>query len=288
MDNLKILREVNLEYANSYRLASTCEELLLPRSADDVVEIFKQPSAASFPILGHGCNVILAQARYPRVMKFGRRFGNVTRLGEHVVYADAGASLRRVGLACERFGLAGFEVLGNIPGSVGGGIVMNAGAFGAEIASVVQAVRVYTMHTRQVSELDQSECEWGYRSSGFQNGAYVILGAYFRLHDGDPHALRIRRLKNLSLRRERFPSSEPNAGSVFKRPSQGVKIGEMIEALGHKGRTIGTARISPKHAGFIVVRYPGRATDICQLIDFMQNEIWKNFDIEVEVEQRIL
>ncbi|ONR87834.1 UDP-N-acetylenolpyruvoylglucosamine reductase [Burkholderia cenocepacia] len=288
MDCPKILREVNLEYANSYRLASTCEELLLPRCADDVAEMFERGGAASFPILGHGSNVILSRTRYPRVMKFGRRFGAVTRLAEHVVCADAGASLRRVGLACERFGLAGFEVLGNIPGSVGGGIVMNAGAFGDDISSVVQSVRVYAIHTRQVIELDRSECEWGYRSSGFQHGAYVVLGAYFRLHDGDPHELRIRRLANLALRRERFPGSEPNAGSVFKRPAHGMKIGEMIEALGHKGLTIGTARISPKHAGFIVVRRPGRANDICQLIDFMRSEMWKHFNVEAEVEQRIL
>jgi UDP-N-acetylmuramate dehydrogenase len=288
MENPKILRDVNLEYANSYRLASTCEELLLPSCADDVVEMLERGGAESSPILGHGCNVILSKARYARVMKFGRRFGAVTRLCDDVVYADAGASLRRVALACERFGLAGFEFLGNIPGSVGGGIVMNAGAFGDDISGVVQSVRVYAIHTRQVIELDTSECGWGYRSSGFQSGAYVVLGAYFRLHDGDPLELRIRRLSNLALRRERFPGSEPNAGSVFKRPSQGLKIGEMIEALGHKGFAIGTARISPKHAGFIVVRRPGRAHDICRLIDFMQSEMRKHFDVEAEVEQRIL
>ncbi|MCO4882709.1 UDP-N-acetylmuramate dehydrogenase [Paraburkholderia caribensis] len=288
MDTPKILHEVNLEYANSYRLVSICGELLLPRCVDDVVEMFERDGTPSFPILGHGCNVILSRARYPRVMKFGRRFGTVTRLDDHVVFADAGASLRRVGLACERFGLAGFEFLGNIPGSVGGGIVMNAGAFGHELAGVVQSVRVYAIHARRVIELTNSECEWGYRSSGFQNGAYVVLGAYFRLHDADPRELRMRRLSNRALRRERFPVSEPNAGSVFKRPSQGLKIGEMIEALGHKGFAIGTARISPKHAGFIVVRRPGRANDICRLIDFMQSEMREHFDVEAEIEQRIL
>ncbi|MBO2978506.1 UDP-N-acetylmuramate dehydrogenase [Burkholderia pseudomallei] len=288
MDNPKIRRNVNLEYANSYRLASVCEELLLPRCADDVVEMLERGGTASFPILGHGCNVILSRGRYSRMMKFGRQFGTITRLDDHVVYADAGASLRRVGLACERFGLAGFEFLGNIPGSVGGGIVMNAGAFGNDISSIVRSVRVYSIQTRQIIELDQSECGWRYRSSRFQNGSYVVLGAYFRLRNGDPWELRIRRLSNLALRRERFPGSEPNAGSVFKRPSRGLKIGEMIESLGYKGFAIGTAQISPKHAGFIVVRRPGRAYDICQLIDFMQSEMRKHFDVEAELEQRIL
>jgi len=143
--------------------------------------MFERSGAAPFPILGHGSNVILARSHYPRVMKIGRRFSSLQRLDEHLLYVDAGASLHRVALACERFGLAGFEYLGNIPGSVGGGMVMNAGAFGHDIASVVQAVRVYAIRARQVIELSHAECGWGYRSSIFQNEAYVVLGAYFQV-----------------------------------------------------------------------------------------------------------
>lgn len=288
MDARKISHDVNLEYANSYRLISMCEELLLPHCVEDVVDMFERSGAAPFPILGHGSNVILARSHYPRVMKIGRRFSSLQRLDEHLLYVDAGASLHRVALACERFGLAGFEYLGNIPGSVGGGIVMNAGAFGHDIASVVQAVRVYAIRARQVIELSHAECGWGYRSSIFQNEAYVVLGAYFRLRDAAPQFLRAQRLSNLALRRQRFPRSEPNAGSVFKRPSHGLRIGEMIERMGHKGRSIGTAEISAKHPGFIVVKRPGCASDICALIAFMQREIRQHFDVETEVEQKIL
>ncbi|WP_175924653.1 UDP-N-acetylmuramate dehydrogenase [Burkholderia latens] len=283
-----ILHNFNLEYANSYRLASSCDALLLPSCADDVVEMLEQCGTTSIPVLGHGCNVILSKARYEQVMKFGRRFGAVTRLDHHFVYADAGASLRRVALACECFGLAGFEYLGNIPGSVGGGIVMNAGAFGHDVSRLVQSVRVLELRTRRLIELDGSACEWGYRSSIFQSGEYLVLGACFRLRDGKPQNLRTLRLSNLALRRNRFPSSEPNAGSVFKRPSQGPKVGEMIESLGHKGYAIGSARISTKHAGFIVVERPGMARDIQRLIAFMQSEMREHFDVEPEIEQRIV
>jgi len=288
MNTPKVLHEVSLEYANSYRLAPTCEELLLPHCTDDVIEMFERSGTAPFPILGHGSNVILARSRYPRIMKIGRRFGSIKRLDDRLLYVDAGASLHRVALACEGFGLAGFEYLGNIPGSVGGGVVMNAGAFGHEIATVIQAVRVYAIRARRVIELSHAECRWGYRSSLFQNEEYVVLGAYFRLHDADPKDLHACRLSNLALRRQRFPRSEPNAGSVFKRPPHGLKIGEMLEKLGHKGRSIGSAEISAKHAGFIVVKRPARASDICALISFMQREMRQHFDVETEVEQKIL
>lgn len=137
-------------------------------------------------------------------------------------------------------------------------------------------------------ELKHADCRWGYRSSLFQNQEYVVLGAYFRLHTTDPRELRARRLSNLELRRKRFPRSEPNAGSVFKRPQGPFKIGEMIEKLGHKGRTLGTAAISSKHAGFIVVKRPAQVSDILHLIAFMQREIQRNFEVTTEVEQKIL
>ncbi|MGQ7859956.1 hypothetical protein ACUN0G_11700 [Pseudomonas sp. 32A] len=165
---------------------------------------------------------------------------------------------------------------------------MNAGAFGHEIATVTQRVRVYAIRTQQVIELSHAECRWGYRSSLFQNEEYVVLGAYFRLHNADRKYLRASRLSNLALRRARYPRSQPNAGSVFKRPPHGLKVGEMIETLGHKGYSIGTAEISDKHAGFIVAKRPAQASDICALIAFMQREMRQHFDVETEEEQKLL
>lgn len=288
METRKIFYDASLEYANSYRLIARCEELLLPHCEEDVVDMVSRDAAAHLPILGHGNNVILNRAQYPKIMKIGRRFGAVTKVDDQIVYADAGASLRRVALASERFGLGGFEYLGNIPGSVGGGVVMNAGAFGHDIAGVVRAVRAYSIRKKQVIELGNSECGWGYRTSTFQQDDYIVLGAYFQLRRADPQHLRAQRLANLALRRARFPSSEPNAGSVFKRPPHGLKIGEMIERLGYKGCSIGTARISAKHAGFIVVERPGCASDIRALIEFMQKEIREHFHFEPQLEQKLL
>lgn len=288
MSALRVLSEVSLEYANSYRLAPRCKTLLLPRCEEDLLDIMSRDAAAHTPILGHGNNVILSRPYYQKMMRIGRQFGTITRLDEHVIYAASGASLRRVALTSEKLGLGGFEYLGNIPGSVGGGIVMNAGAFGHEIASVVRAVRAYSIREQRVVELDNNECAWGYRTSIFQKNEHIVLGAYFELPRGDPQQLREQRLANLALRLTHFPWSEPSAGSVFKRPPHGLKIGEMIEKLGHKGRSIGTAQISVKHAGFIVVKRPGQADDICTLIEFMQREIKEHFAFEPQLEQRLI
>lgn len=137
MDCLKILCEVNFEYVNLYWFVLICEELLLLCCVDDVVEMFECGGVVLFLIFGYGSNVILFWICYFCVMKFGCCFGVVMWLVEYVVYVDVGVSFCRVGLVCECFGLVGFEVLGNILGLVGGGIVMNVGVFGDDIFSVV-------------------------------------------------------------------------------------------------------------------------------------------------------
>lgn len=288
---MKIIRHCDLTCFNSYRIPSECRIAYFPESVEDATALFQRHLSGQKPILlGSGHNVILASAHYeePFVI-FNGNFNEITVAG-HTVTIGAGAFTQTV---CEKMlahGLSGFEMFYDIPSSIGGAIVMNAGAKDEDIAGILQTVTYLdTRHpTPEVRTIANEEAVFRYRNSLFQqNPDMIVLSATFQLQSDNP--VRIKQ-KMETIKAERWakqPRQYPNAGSVFKRPD-GRFVGPMLDELHLKGYTHGGFRVSPKHSGFIEKVGPATGQQLLELIEDIQQRVRERFGVELEPEQRII
>ena len=208
---------------------------------------------------------------------------SVRLLPEGVISASAGLPLSRLAaFACEH-GLAGLEFASGIPGTVGGGILMNAGAYGGELKDVVVSVRFLDLSTGKICEYSGSECAFGYRHSCFQTGGKVILQSSFRLQPGDKAEISAR-MKDLNQRRrDKQPLDLPSCGSAFRRP-EGYFAAALIDECGLKGVSVGGAQVSEKHAGFIVNTGHATTSDLRKLLTLVRSEVYRQKHIDLQPE----
>lgn len=202
------------------------------------------------------------------------------------VTAGAGATLKAVAIAARDHGLAGLEFAAGIPGTVGGGLVMNAGAYGGEMKQVVRSVRMF-MPDGSLRVMTGEEMEFGYRTSVLRRIPSTALSAEFELEEGDREAIRARILELAAERRAKQPLEYPSAGSTFKRP-EGAFAAALIDQCGLKGCSVGDAQVSPKHAGFVINRGNASSSQILELIGLIQQKVLDETGYQLEPEIRIL
>ena len=239
-------------------------------------------------VLGNGSNILVKdEGLRGLVIVVGSPMGEIRVEGEEIV-AGAGALLSAVSAAACEAGLSGLEFAGGIPGSVGGGVMMNAGAYGGELKDVLVEVDALSPDGRQVRTYDVSELELSYRHSRFADSTgEIILAARFRLKPGDPGEIR-RAVSELNRRRrEKQPLEYPSAGSTFKRP-KGHFAGKLIQDAGLAGFAIGGARVSEKHCGFVINSGGASAADILGVIAHVKEEVLRQSGVLLEEEVRIL
>ncbi len=279
----------SLTLCNSYRLAAEALACAFPRTLAELEAAFRGSPAAP-RILGHGNNIILSRTRYQadQPLVCLRHFETAVRVEGDRLYAGAGARLRDVCRTAARAGLSGLENLWDIPGSIGGAVYMNAGAYGSCFFDVVEEIEAFSPGQRTVRRFARSECGHGYRASFFQGTDWVILAARLRLTPGDPREILAAMGRIGKLRRSRFPYNLPSAGSVFKRPANAPPVGAMMERLGLKGLRIGDAQISTQHGGFIVNVGQATAADILAVADTMRQAAREHFGVELEMEQVVI
>ena len=236
--------------------------------------------------LGNGSNLLVSDAGYRGlVVKLSgeldacRRDGNCLTLG-------GGMLLSRAAAAALEYGLTGLEFASGIPGTVGGGITMNAGAYGGELKHVISRVRV--MHLDgTVQENPNSQCEFSYRHSAFLGGDQLILSCTAALQPGSPEEIRATMDDLNQRRREKQPLEFPSAGSTFKRP-KGYYAAALIDQCGLKGLSVGGAQVSEKHAGFVINRGGATCADVLALMEQVQEEVLRRTGVKLEPEVRIL
>ena len=209
----------------------------------------------------------------------------VKTAGENMIEADAGISLARLALFAQGEGLTGLEFAHGIPGSLGGAIFMNAGAYGGEMKQVVAEVTVLTEDG--IHRIPAEDCNFGYRHSIFSDGKAVILGAKLRLQKGDPAQIGAKMTELMKKRKASQPLEYPSAGSTFKRP-EGYFAGTLIQQTGLKGLTVGGAQVSEKHAGFIINRGGATCQDVLSLIRQVQDKVMQAQGVFLEPEVRII
>ena len=232
-------------------------------------------------ILGNGSNLLVSDEGVPGAV-FKITGGECHRSGIFVSM-DAGVSLAAAARFALRQGLSGFEFAYGIPGTVGGAVVMNAGAYGFEMQDFIIETS-YLTPTGEVTRAGRRELEFGYRTSFFKkHPGCVMLTAKIGLREGDPEKIRQKMEETMAARREKQPLELPSAGSIFKRPA-GHYAGALIEQCGLKGYRIGGAEVSPKHAGFIVNTGGATCADVLYLIEHIRNTVLKECGVTLECE----
>ncbi len=272
----------------SFRIGGPARLMALPVSEEEASCAIR--TAADLEItpffLGNGTNLLVADAGYQGfVIKTAGGFGEVRAEGACLTAGGAVLLSRLARTACD-LGLTGLEFAAGIPGSVGGALTMNAGAYGGEMAQVTAGVRVMNPDGT-VEEVPGTDCAFGYRRSAFSGGDRLILSARFALRGGDPGEIQARMEDLAARRREKQPLEWPSAGSTFKRP-EGHYAGALIDQCGLRGLTVGGAQVSEKHAGFLINRGGATCADVLALMDRVRTEVLRQTGVALEPEIRTL
>ena len=275
----------------SFRIGGPARALAAPEdmtSLSRVCSILKDHHLAPF-ILGNGTNLLFPDEGLQDLFLIStEKLQRLTLLPDGAVYAEAGVSLSKLASFAQQNGLAGLEFASGIPGSVGGGCFINAGAYGGEIKDVIESVVCLYLGDQGLYEMPADKCEYGYRKSWFStHPGCVILSAVFRLQPGDKdeNAAKMRELNE--KRRQKQPLELPSAGSAFKRP-EGHFAGALIEQAGLKGYTVGGAQVSEKHAGFVVNVGGATSHDVYDLMMHVRNTVYRQSGVQLEPEVIIL
>ena len=234
-------------------------------------------------LLGKGSNLLVSDDGYDGVMISTAKLSEC-RLDGDELYAESGCSLAKLAGAAQRSGYTGLEFAAGIPGTLGGAVVMNAGAYGGEMKDVLTEVQVLTPEGESVW-IPAEQMDLGYRHSCVAERGYAVLAAKMHLTAGDPAQIRAAMEDLAARRREKQPLEYPSAGSTFKRP-EGYFAGKLIQDAGLRGFQVGGAQVSEKHCGFVINRDHATATDIWELCRQVQEKVREQFGVELQLEVR--
>ncbi len=246
------------------------------------VRRYLEMTGVSFFVVGNGSNLLVNDSGYRGIiLQLGPKMNTISVEGNHII-AQAGATLVQAARTAMEHGLTGLEFASGIPGTVGGGVVMNAGAYGGEMSSVVTQVNVVSQEG-EVLELDNETMEFGYRNSVIRQRPFIVTEVTFCLEYDDVSVIKSRMEELATRRREKQPLEFPSAGSTFKRP-EGNFAGKLIMEAGLKGFRVGGAQVSEKHCGFVVNMGNATAQDVRNVISEIQSRVRARFGVELEPE----
>ena len=283
----RLLEDEPMARHTTFRVGGPAQRMFFPASEEELCTAVRAARAEGVPVqlVGNGSNLLVRDGGLKGLtIVFGELFSEVWIDGNRLC-AQAGALLSRVAAAAQAAGLAGLEFASGIPGTLGGGCAMNAGAYGGQLSDVLVSARV--LLDGEARTLSLAEMEMGYRTTRPLREGGAVLSACFALEADDPAAILARMQDFNARRREKQPLNLPSAGSTFKRP-EGHFAGGLIEQCGLKGCSIGGAQVSAKHAGFIVNTGGATAAEILALIAHVQRVVLEETGVQLEPEVRIL
>lgn len=284
----QVLTKEPMKKHTTFRTGGPADYYVSPTGETELAAVVSlcQKQQVPYYILGNGSNLLVSDSGYPGVIiSMTRGFSQITEKDGKIT-AGSGALLSRIAKTALLHSLAGFEFAAGIPGTLGGAVVMNAGAYGGEMKQVLQSARVLTKNG-EIQELAAEELELGYRKSGIQQNGYIVLSAVISLEQGEPSGIKAKMDDFAARRREKQPLEYPSAGSTFKRP-EGYFAGRLIEDAGLKGLTVGGAQVSEKHSGFVINRNGASSADVFELCRQVQKKVKEQFGVELEMEVKRL
>jgi UDP-N-acetylmuramate dehydrogenase len=280
-----VKKNVEMRRMTSFKIGGTAEILIEPESVEEIAEVVRELKGEKYRVFGNGSNLLVSDDGVKeKVIHLGRAFSKIDVDGKCVV-AEAGALLSSVANAAKNASLTGLEFAHGIPGSVGGGIRMNAGAYGGEMRDVVKWVE-YVSPDGSVFKITNEEADFSYRKSFFTDKNYIISRACFALENGDEKEIAEKMRSLAEKRREKQPLEYPSAGSTFKRP-EGYFAAALIEEANLKGERVGGACVSEKHSGFLINDNNASFSDVCELIEKVKKTVFQKSGVVLETEVEI-
>ena len=284
----KVLKNIDLSLYTTYKLKGIGKYLIIPDDVDDLVRLltYIKDKNLKYKIIGGGSNLIFEDEIYDGILISLEKFDSID-IKDTKIHVGCGAKLMKVALRTCRLGLTGMEFATGIPGTVGGAIFNNAGAYKSDMGYIVESVTVLTPDLK-IKKLYNKEMEFHYRTSFFKNNpGYVCLSATIILKNGNKDEIKNiiedRKMRRLMSQ----PLEYPSAGSVFRNPPD-MYAGELIEKAGYKGKYIGGAMVSEKHANFIINCGNATGKDIVKLIDEIKKSVKEKYNVELMLEQEIV
>lgn len=284
---VKLLWDEPLSRHTSFRIGGPARLMAFPPAAEQLQKVLVLCRRWEIVpiVLGNGSNVLAPDEGINGLVVCMSGLNSVARSGSAIL-SDSGVTLARLASFAQQNGLSGLEFAHGIPGTLGGGVFMNAGAYGGELKDVVTESRCLTLAGEE-QVLRGEEQQFSYRRSAYSDRDRIIISARLELKRGDPEEIRSQMAELSAQRREKQPLEYPSAGSTFRRP-EGHFAAALIEQCGLKGDTVGGAQVSEKHAGFVINRGGATCADVLQLVEHIQETVLRETGVELELEVRIL
>lgn len=288
-EDCRIFTDEPLKNHCSFKIGGNAEILVIPANEKVLSSILKYADERAIlcRILGNGSNVLISDEGLKGiVIKLMNGLSDLIYLGEGVIACGAGVSLTRLCNFALEHSLTGLEFAYGIPGTVGGAVYMNAGAYGGEIKNVLLSVR--SVDKKGTPEEESVEkLEFSYRNTSFMKNNRIITQAYFCLEKGNPDEIKAKMDELMAKRKNSQPLEYPSAGSTFKRPPEGYAAAH-IDECGLKGKSVGGAQVSTKHAGFVINTGNATFSDVTMLMDIIKDEVMKQHSVLLEPEVEIM
>lgn len=285
----KIKYNEKMSKYTTMKVGGPCDCIVFPDEISKIKEVidFCKNENITFFVIGNGSNLLVKdEGIHGVVIKLGHRFSKIELDGEYIL-AYAGATMPALSQLAKKNSLKGLEFACGIPGTIGGGVKMNAGAYGSQISDILYEV-TYMDEKEEIKTIKNKECSFGYRKSIFTiNPNYVILSAKFKLERGNIDEIENKMKENSLARKTKQPLEYPNFGSVFKRP-EGYFVGKLVDDAGLRGYKIGGAQVSTKHTGFIVNVDNATCKDVLDLIGYVQTTVYNKFNVKLTPEVIII
>ena len=278
-----------LKNHTTFKIGGNCIALIEPREISDIVETIKicRENSIKFFVIGNGSNLLVPDEGYNGVIiKLKSEFSTIQVEGEYLI-VNSGAKLSEVYTVAYENSLTGFEFASGIPGTIGGAIYMNAGAYGGEMKDIVESVEVLDLDNFELKELKNEKLEFSYRKSIIQRKNYIVTTIKLKLQKGNKEEINAVYEDLRDRRNSKQPLNFGSAGSTFKRP-EGHFASKLIEDAGLKGYHINDAWVSEKHSGFIVNKGNASYKEVMELIEYVQKVVFEKFGVKLETEVRIL
>ena len=284
-DPVNILTNEYMNKHTTFKVGGVADVFVVPQSIEEAADIIRLLLSRNEPyiVIGNGSNILVSDKGYRGCIVCMDKGTDTISVNGTSIKAQAGAMLSKVANAAYENGLTGLEFASGIPGTVGGAMVMNAGAYGSEMKDVTVNVTLFDAATGEVITVPAGDMEFGYRTSIVKKHPYTVLAAEFKLAAGNREEIKAQMDELAQKRREKQPLEYPSAGSTFKRP-EGYFAGKLIEDAGLKGYSVGGAAVSEKHCGFVINTGGATATDVIRLMADVREKVNEKFGVFLEPE----
>lgn len=279
---MKVIKNEKIKNITTYKLEGNVKKIIIPENVEELKEVIKNEK--KYKIIGKGSNLIISSSYDGALIKLNK-LDNI-KIDKNKVTVGAGYNLPKLSIILAKKNLKGLEFLSGVPGTIGGAIYMNAGAYGKEIKDIVESVKILDQNGK-IKKLKKEQLNFSYRSSIFKEKSYICLEANLILEYGNEEDIIEEIKEKMKKRKETQPLEYPSAGSVFKNPKD-TSAGRLIEKIGLKGLKIGGAEVSKKHANFIINKGNATAEDVEKLIEIIKKKVKEKENVELICEQEII